>query len=959
MRAERQPIYRSGACEIDLARRELRAGGVPVPIGGRAFEIIETLVLSAGELVTKEALMERVWSSAAIGDNTLQVHISAVRRALGAYRGLLKTESGRGYRLLGAWAPLEESAPAITGEPALTPAFAAQPSQTNLPVMLNRLVGRSVAAQRLQDLLSAYRIVTLTGPGGIGKSALALQIARATFPMFDGAWLVELASLADPGLVPSAVATDLGLKVGSGAISGETVARAIGGRNILLLLDNCEHVIDAVAELAELIVRLCPQATVLATSREVLRIDGEYVYRVPPLDLPPEGPAEPDDILGASAVELFIARIRALDGSFSSRGENLASIAAICRQLDGIPLAIEFAASRAATLGLSEVAARLGDRFRFLTGGRRTALPRHQTLRATLDWSYELLTEPERLLLRRLAIFSAGFTLEATTALADENSDQSATVDGIAGLMAKSMVALDGSGGVSRWRMLHTIRAYAVEKLVESGEYTVVARRHAAYFQTLLTSSMPGPALELTPEGIARCVSEIDDIRGALDWAFLPVGDSRLGVALTTAAGALWIHLSLMEECRERIERALRALPEVSDPDPRWEMQLYAALGVSIMFTKGLAPEALAASTTALEIAERLGNAEYQLRSLWRLWSYQISQGQCHLALALAERFWNVARELPDRADQLIGERLVGTTEHHLGDQQSARQHLENMLVGYVAPAHRSHIIRFQRDQGLAARGFLARILWLQGFPDQARRAARQAFEEALASDNALSLCPTLAETAYPVAQLTGDLAAATNYVAVLLDYSTRHALVYWRAWGGLYAAELAARTSDAITGARQLQAAVGDLGGVAISSHLIPARGLLAEALGRAGQVGEGLAMIDAALDRCESSEARQPIAELLRIKGELLLLSGETAAVTAEKQFRDAIDWARRQGALAWELRAATSLARHWQNRGRSDAAITLLRPVYDRFTEGFETTDLRAAADLLAALDQPTAR
>src|SRR6266851_1620022 len=408
-------VYELDEWEIDLARRELRAGGVPVPIGGRTFEIIEVMVQSAGELVTKNDLSARVWPGAIVEDNTLQFHISAIRKALGSDRGMLKTASGRGYRLLGAWTSRQEctsSVDSIDLEPMRSPV---EPFQTNLPAAASGLIGRTTAVQHLRGLLSAYRVVTLTGPGGIGKTRLALEVARGLFPTFQGdVRLVELMSLSDPDLLPSAVAGGLGLKLGGDQISAESVARAVGAQRLLLVLDNCEHVIDAAARLAETVVRMCPRTTILATSREILKIEGEYVYRVPPLDVPSQH-EEPDDILGRSAVQLFIATTRALHSDFSPNGENLPAIAAICRRLDGIPLAIDLAATHVATLGLQQVAASLDDRFGMLTGGRRTALPRHQTLRATMDWSYELLPEPERLALRRLAVFAGDFTAEAAS----------------------------------------------------------------------------------------------------------------------------------------------------------------------------------------------------------------------------------------------------------------------------------------------------------------------------------------------------------------------------------------------------------------------------------------------------------------------------------------------------------------------------------------------------------------
>ena len=332
-------VHASGECEIDLTRRELRVLGSLVPIGGRAFEIIEVLAQSAGELVTKDELMNRVWPGAVVMESTLHVHAAAIRKALGPDRNLLKTESGRGYRLLGDWTARRHDA----AKPPVGPQqrrIDGESPVTNFPVTVTRLIGRTAAVARVRDLLSAYRVVTLTGPGGIGKTSLALKAARGIVGEFaDGAWLVELASLSDPSLVPTAVAGVLKLPVGPSSATPEAVARALGDKKLLLVLDNCEHLVGAVAILAETILALCPHITIVMTSREILRIQGEYVYRVPPLEVPAVEQIEAAQILEHSAPELFVTRIRELNADFSSDTRYSSMIAAICRHLDGIPRA--------------------------------------------------------------------------------------------------------------------------------------------------------------------------------------------------------------------------------------------------------------------------------------------------------------------------------------------------------------------------------------------------------------------------------------------------------------------------------------------------------------------------------------------------------------------------------------------------------------------------------------------
>ena len=415
--------------------------------------------------------MARVWPGVIVEENTIEVHISAIRKALGPDRGTLRTTFGRGYRLMDAWTIRSRGTP--DGSTALdSTRRGAQPFMTNVSAATTEVIGRTAAVRQLQEQLSAYRAVTLTGPGGNGKTTLALQVARCLLPSLHGdCWHVDLASLSDPALVPSTVVNALGLRSCGKEATPESVARAIGGERTLLILDNCEHVIDAAAKLAETVIRLCSATSIMATSREALRIEGEHVFRVFPLDVPSLDYEELEIVLGSSAVQLFIARMRALDSTFSPNSVNLRAIAAICRRLDGMPLAIELAAARAAALGPELVLAGLDARFALLTDGRRTALARHQTLRATLDWSYDLLPETECCLLRRLGIFAAGFTLEGANAvISDQGHSASVVLETLTNLVAKSLVELEGSAPSGRWRLLETTRAYALEKLVELGE---------------------------------------------------------------------------------------------------------------------------------------------------------------------------------------------------------------------------------------------------------------------------------------------------------------------------------------------------------------------------------------------------------------------------------------------------------------------------------------------------------
>jgi predicted ATPase/DNA-binding winged helix-turn-helix (wHTH) protein len=930
-------------------RREMIADGKPIRLGGRAFDILMALIEARGAVVTKGALMGRVWPGRVIEENNLQSHISALRAALGPDRDLIRTVSGRGYQFIGEVRALSEAGderaslgPEEAESGALPP--------TNIPGPVSELIGRDDELAEVVNLMGAHRLVTLTGAGGIGKTRLAVALARELRPHFaDGVWLAQFSPLADPKLVPAAVAAPVGLELG-GEASVQSVAQGLAGRRLLLVLDTCEHVIEIAASMAEAALGAGSELRILATSRELLKAEGEWVYPVSPLAVP-TADVEQGDFFEYGAIRLFLERARAADPRFAPDQSLVELIAAICRRLDGIPLAIELAAARASALGVEGLAARLDDRFHLLTGGRRTALPRHQTLRATLDWSYELLTEPERVILRRLAVFAGTFDLQATIAVAaDPETELDPGVESLASLVAKSLVTTESDGAVARYRLLDTTRAYASEKLDESGEREPLARRHAEYYRDVFAraelewESRPGT------EWLAEYAWRIDDVRAALDWAFSPGGDASIGVALTAAAVPLWMHLSLMEECRGRFERALAAIAAGAGRDARREMQLHAALATSLMYTRGAVSEIGEAGTKAFEIAESLGDVEYKLRSLWGLNSLCTSGGRHCVALTLAQRFYTLAARRSDPNDRLIGERMIGTSQYYLGDLLSARRHIERVLAHYVAPARKWQIVRFEGDQWATARAYLARILWLQGLPDQAMRTAESSVAAARATNHAISLGNALAVAACPIALWAGDLAAAEHYVEMLLDRSTRHALARWRVFGRCYQGMLVIQRGDVNTGLRLLRGAFAEPAAAGSAPRLFAF--LISAASGHAGEIADGLPAIEEAIVRSERSEERWVIAELVRIKGELLLLKGKPGAA-AEGHFRQALDWARRQGALSWELRAAASLARLWYEQSRPAEALGLLQPVYDRFTEGFDTADLKAAKALLDTL------
>jgi predicted ATPase/DNA-binding winged helix-turn-helix (wHTH) protein len=934
-----------GDCEIDLARRELRVLGSPVPIGARAFEVIEVLARSAGALVTKDGLMNRVWPGAIVTENTLHVHIVAIRKALGPCRGLLKTVSRRGYRLLGRWTIRSQRKAASRVDPQTTRISADVPTG-NLPMIVTQLIGCAAAARQVRDLVSAYRAVTLTGPGGIGKTTLAVKVAGCVAGEFaDGAWLVELVSLSDPTLVPCALAQVLRLQLGGGDITAEAVARAIGSRSLLVILDNCEHVVDAVAQLAETLLKLCPRVTILTTSREVLRIQGETVYRVPPLEAPAPGQHTPDQILGHSATQLFVARAKGLGADFLLRSENMPAIAAICRHLDGIPLAIEFAAARAATLGIEAIAAGLDDRFALLTKGRRTALPRHRTLRAVLDWSYELLADPERILLQRLAIFSGGFSLAAARAVVNggEISERS-IAEGVADLFAKSLVTSDNTAGAGYFRLLETTRAYALARLTESGDLQALSRRHAEYYRGYLAAI--DDEWRMRPVRLA----DVDDIRAALEWCFGRNGDLAIGVGLAAGAARAFLTMSLLPECYAWAKRAICALDDTTRGSPE-EMHLQASLGVASMSMHGPSDAVRVAFSRSLALAEAHGHKLNQVGLLGMLSMFHTRDGDFKAALREARRSRNVAETGNSPAATALAHSILGRAFQFAGKFHNARMELEASFR-YRSSEARAGEIHFGLDHHIVVGMALARNLWLQGHPAQAEDRVHRTIKDAVYRNHPASLGLVLA-WAPGIFLWIGDLPRADQHADWLISHAETHSLGPYLTVGRGYKAALSVRRGEARSGIAILRRCLQQPHEMRYEILNTEFKLSLVQGLVALGQPDEGLTLIDETIDLIQVNGDRLHISEALRVKGNVLLSMSPHRAHDAEACFMQSMDWSRRQGARSWELRTAVDWAAMLAGQGQCEPARALLAPILRQFAPGRGTADLKAADRVLTTL------
>lgn len=938
-----QDVFSFGPFRLAASERLLTRDGAPVDLGARALDILVALVSRPNEPVGKRELMAEVWPDVTVEEGSLRFHIAGLRKALGDGQDgarYITTLPGRGYCFV---------APVLRSAPAAQAAAASATGATFLPARLARMVGREEEIRALAAQLAAARFVTVVGPGGVGKTTVAAAVAHELLQAFAGAALfVDFGLLTDPRLVPVAVASMLGLPIQSEDPAPRLVAH-LRDRRFLLVLDSCEHVIDGAAALAAEIFRAAPEVHILATSREALRVEGEQVHPLAPLASPPEDSGLTAAAAGAfPAIRLFLERAAAAGAPLDLSDADAALVAEICRRLDGVALAIELAAGRVQAYGLRQTAALLDQRLPLSWPGQRNAPPRQRTLQATLDWSYDLLSEPERLVLRRLAVFVGPFTLEAALGVVTGGVVDDAMLFGaIDSLVAKSMVATRPVGAMMRYRLLDTTRAYALQ-IASEAERAELAARHAGYYRrwleqlggdwpTLSNAAMRGPYL-----------SAMNNVRAALEWCFGQGGDAGLGVALAAAAAPVFLAMSLLTECRRWSERAILAL----DGDTRGgddEMHLQAALGMALLVLQGGTDAARAALERGLAIADSRGDALGQLLLLGPLHMFHLRTGAFDSALELGRRAAALAGSVEDPAAAALAHFLLGISLHLAGDLAGARAALEAALRHQPGGPRASTIYLGFEGQNLSG-AILARTLWLQGHPAEAAEQARRAVREAERMDHPVTLSVAMI-WAITVFLWTGDLRSAEQHVDWFTARAGTHSLGPYLAVGRALAGAVAIRRGDAEGGVEALQDCLEALHQARYEVLTTALEIALAEGLAATGRAAGGLSLVEATIRRVEARRDTVYLPELLRVKGRLLLAMPQ--ATEAEACFRQSLDEARRQAAPGWELRTATDLAALLAGQGRSAEAAALLRPVFERFTEGAETADLQAAGRLLATL------
>jgi predicted ATPase/class 3 adenylate cyclase len=574
----------------------------------------------------------------------------------------------------------------------------------NLPIQLSSFIGREREKAEVRTLLSTTRLLTLTGSGGAGKTRLALQVAAEALEEFPaGVWLVELAALSDPSLVPKAVASALGVFEQPGRYLTETLADALRGKSVLVILDNCEHLVAACAHLANALLRACPHLRMLATSREALGVAGETTWRVPSLSVPdPQRLPSMDRFRDYEAVRLFIDRAVASAPQFAVTSGNAPAVAQVCHQLDGIPLALELAAARVKVLAVEQIAARLDDRFRLLTGGSRTALPRHQTLRAAIDWSYDLLSQKERTLLHRVSVFAGGWTLEAAEAVcAGKHVKDHEILDLLTQLVDKSLVNTETIGGEVRYRTLETIRQYGQDRLLESGEATEIRTRHRTWYLDLAERAearLHGPEETMW---MNRLEVEHDNLRAALGWSTTDEEeDAEIRLRLAVALFWFWTGHTHWSEGSKRLETAL-----AGSGASKSTVRVRALFGEGVLvFRQGDFGRAMALFEESLALARELRDQRGIAMALRGCGLVHMRQEDFDAATALFEESLEISRILEDKWLMALVLVLMGAVARYKGDYARSVALCEESLALFRTQGSKLWIAYTLRATGNAVR---------------------------------------------------------------------------------------------------------------------------------------------------------------------------------------------------------------------------------------------------------------
>ncbi len=915
-----EEVFSFGPMRLFTRSKVLLEGDTPVRLGGRAMDLLLALLERAPEVVTKAELETRVWPRSVVETSSLRVQIGALRRALGeggdhgGFEGrYIANVPGRGYSFV---APVSRYlVPDASGSAARSPepggrddasSGEAEPgARFQPPPRLTRTIGRDEVIATVCQLLSQHRMVTLAGTGGIGKTTLAVAVAErclASSPDLPVHFVDLSTGHGDGGCVAALIGTALRVPLTAVPPAGaDPLPEQLRGRQGLLILDNCEHVLDVVAPLVARLRDCGPALQVLATSREALRVAGERVYRLEPLRVPPPGVLmDARTAMGYPSVALLVERATAQSADFELTDADANLAGALCRRLDGLPLAIEMAAARVGVLGLRDLAERLSDRIGLLHGGRSTT-PRHQTLQSLVDWSHAQLPASHQAVWQAMSVFAGPFTLEAASAVMGADADQHDAEDPVVvqiviDLAEKSLLMPDFNGEQVVYRLLETSRHYAAARLLEQPGRHAVRARHLRWLLRVLARAEERWTGSRRADWLSVHAPLWDEVQVALNWALGEGGDVLLAADLAQAALHLAQQLSAHERFRQPLDRVHERLALLGEAEPLRRLRVAVALTICLGLSGASSVAAQPVHRAARDAAAALHDRAYEIELAYAMFFGHFIAGDYRPARVHAERMVELSAALGDEASLLVGRRILMQSAHHLGDHAVARDLAQTVLRTDRRRARVNGFWIDPADRQVSVRVVLAREAWMAGQSDEARRLLHEALARAAEDVHTLQ-AHALATAALPIALWSGDIAAARRWSEELRGVAGRHGLSHWLRW---------AQTVDAVLDGRPVHSprpedpALADLLCTLSPDHVD---------LSSVHRVEDGL------VGWCAP--------EVLRGWGERLLREG--VSEEAPRWFERARELARGRGATAWELRALLSLAR--VDPGRWSAELAAL--------------------------------
>ena len=934
--SERKPVkYLFAGYLVDLHDRNVICNGLQLDVGGRAFDILIVLLENNGHVVSQEELIARAWPKLFVEEANLRVNIASLRKLFrehGATTEYIKTIQRRGY---------------LFTEPVKEIYLESPPSQitSNLPKILSKLIGRDHEISEVSELLINKRFVSVVGPGGVGKTTLALKIAKSLDAQFNGnVSFADLAVITRGDFIESALVSSLGISLrGQNAVA--SIVSHLKNERTLLLVDNCEHVIEDVSLILMRLFTEVPELYILATSREALKVEGEEVFALGPLKVPPQkSDLTAKEILEWPAIQLFMEKAVSSGYRRELSDDDARIVAKICESVDGNALAIELAGSRVGQHGIDGTSILINSKKNIQLPGRRDAISRHQSLKVMVEWSFLLLERRDRIALTRLSIFVGAFTLNAAKEVICDDLLNDVDIElSLTSLCEKSLLSgsntLEGFG----YRLLDTTWRYANEKLTESGERAAIQIKHRQYLIGVLADSE-----RVSFEQSSVVCEDLADVLGnvsiSLEGCSQDNSNNKHVSKLVALTMPVLLRRSMLKECLNWTQQALNCLDD-SECNTETELALWEGLAVSTMFTKGNSRETLDTINKGIELARKLDSFEAELRLLAGLHIYRSRTGEFQELMEISEQAIQVSEKIQSDYFTAMAEWMMGVATHLCGNQVLAQEYCEKAMRRSATGSF--HLDAFGYDHRIRGLIVLARVLWLRGFPCKAEQVCLEAIREAESRNHGVALCIALIYTT-TVSLWSGHVQTAKTRIERLLKYSKELSLGPYLAVGITMRGYLAVINGDRRQGIQDLKAGLNAL---AKEQHRVLSTEfllVLARAMSETNQGDEALLLLEEAHQLSKNQGEKYQFAEIQRVRGTVLLAQGASKE-KVEQVYREALAISQEQKVLGWELRVTVSLADLLISMKRETEARQILNETINKFSGEVDTSDMKIALAL----------